>query len=64
MAVTKDNTNLRRGGALLRELADLVHDLVGRGLQPGWRSARVRERGAGDTLSLAVKTTHVGGIGW
>lgn len=32
MAVTEDDTNLRWSCALLRQLADLVHHLVGGGL--------------------------------
>lgn len=34
MGITEDNTNLRRGGTLLGELADLLDDLVGGGLEP------------------------------
>ena len=44
VGVTEDNTNLGRGGALLRELADLVNDLLGGGLEPRGRGARVRDR--------------------
>lgn len=32
--VTKDLTDLRRSGALLCELADLLDDLLGSGLEP------------------------------
>lgn len=34
VAVTQDNTDLGRGGALLGQLADLVDDLLGGGLEP------------------------------
>lgn len=58
MRVTEDNTNLRRSGALLSELADLVDNLVGGGLEPGRGGARVGDGGGRNALSLAVKTTH------
>jgi len=41
--VTENNTNLRWSGTLLRELADLIYNLLGSGLQPRRRSARVWE---------------------
>lgn len=34
VGITEDNTNLRRGGTLLGELADLLHDLLGTSLEP------------------------------
>lgn len=37
------HADLRRRQALLRELADLVDDLLGRGLEPGGRGAAVGE---------------------
>ena len=58
MRVTEDNTNLRRSSTLLSELADLVDDLVGGGLEPGRGGARVGDGRGGNALSLAVKTTH------
>lgn len=63
MAVPQHDTNLRRRGALLRELADLVDDLLGRGLQPGGRGARVGDGGGADALAVAVHATHDGGGG-
>jgi len=61
--VSEDNTDLRRGGTFLCELADLIDDLVGGGLQPRrWRS-RIGNCGGRYALSVAVKTTHVCG-GW
>lgn len=41
---------------LLGELADLVSDLVGGGLEPCWGGSGVRNGRGGDTLSLGVKT--------
>ena len=65
MRVTEDNTDLRGGSALLGELADLVDDLLGGGLEPRGRVARVGDGGGRDALAIAVKTTHVdgGGVG-
>ncbi len=39
--ISEYDTDLRWCGTLLRELADLVDNLLRRGLQPGGRSARV-----------------------
>jgi hypothetical protein len=64
VGVTEDHTDLRGGGTLLCELADLVNDLVGGGLEPGGGGARVGERRGADTLSLGMKTTHFDGICW
>jgi len=58
VGVTEDDTNLRRGGTLTGELADLVNDLLGSGLEPCGRSARVGDGAGGDTLSLGMKTAH------
>ena len=60
MTVTEDNTDLRRGGTLLGELADVVDNLLGGGLEPRWGVAGVRDGGGGNALSFAVKTTHFG----
>lgn len=57
VAITENNTNLRGGSTLLGELADVVNDLVGGGLQPGRRAARERNGGRGNTLALAVEAT-------
>ena len=62
VGVTEDHTDLGRSGTLLCELADLVNDLVGGGLEPRRGAARVGERGGADALSLGMKTTHVDGI--
>lgn len=45
VGVTENDTDLRRGSTLTGELADLVNDLVGGGLQPGGGLARVGESG-------------------
>jgi hypothetical protein len=58
VAVTEDNTDLRRRSTLPGELADLLNDLVGGGLDPRSRSARVGDGGGRNALSLGVKTTH------
>jgi hypothetical protein len=44
--VTKDLTNLGGSGALLRELLDLLDDLLGSGLEPRRRVARVGDGGS------------------
>lgn len=55
---------LGRSSTLLRELADLVDDLVGGGLQPRRGVAGVRDRRGRYALSVGVKTAHfVGGKG-
>lgn len=41
VGITQDDTNLGRGGALLGQLADLVDDLVGGGLEPRGGAAAV-----------------------
>lgn len=58
VGVTEDDTDLRGSSTLLGELADLLDDLVGSGLQPRRGSARVGDGGGRNALSLAVKTTH------
>lgn len=62
VAIPQHNTNLRRRSTLLGELADLVDDLVGGDLEPGRGGTRVRDRRAGDTLSVTVHATHVCGF--
>lgn len=61
LGVTQDDTNLRRRGTLLGQLADLVDDLVGVGLEPRGSGARVRDRGRADALALGVKSAHLVG---
>jgi hypothetical protein len=62
VGVTEDDTNLRGGSTLPGELADLLDDLVGGGLEPGGSGARVGESGGRNALSLAVKSTHLVGF--
>lgn len=66
--VTENNTNLRRSGTLLGQLANLVNDLLGGGLEPCWRGARVWDGGGRNSLSVAVHATHLGdlllGVSW
>jgi len=58
MGITEDNTNLRWGQTLLGELADMVDNLLRRGLQPRGGSPLVGEDGRGDTLSNTMHATH------
>lgn len=62
VGVTEDDTNLRGGSTLTGELANLVDDLLGGGLQPGGSGARVGDGGGRHALALAVKSTHVVGV--
>ena len=55
VAITKDNTDLRGGHALLREFDDVGLHLLGTGLAPRGRSAAVRKCGAGNTLAVHRK---------
>jgi hypothetical protein len=57
VAVTEDDTDLGGSGALFGELADLVNDLLGGGLEPGRRAAGEGDGGGGDALALAVEAT-------
>lgn len=57
VAVAEDDTDLGGSGALFGELADLVNDLVGGGLEPGRRAAGVGDGGGGNALALAVEAT-------
>lgn len=52
--VTEYNTDLGRGGTLTSELAYLLDDLIGGGLEPWWRLAAVWDGRARDTLSIGV----------
>lgn len=58
VGVTENDTNLRGSGALLRELADLVNDLLGGGLEPCRGVAAVGDGRGAYALSVGVKTTH------
>jgi hypothetical protein len=63
VAVSQHNTNLGGSGAFSCELADVVDNGFGRGLEPGGNGAGVWDRRSADTFALAVKTTHVCGGG-
>ena len=58
MRISQDDTDLRRRGTLFCELADLVDNLIGRSLEPGWRISRVWNRAGGNAFAFAVKATH------
>lgn len=62
VGVTENDTDLRGSGTLPGELANLVDDLVGGGLQPRGGSARVGDRGGRNALALAVKSAHLVGV--
>lgn len=59
MAIPEDNTDLGRSSTLLGELADLVDNLVGGGLEPRRRVAGVGDGGGRNSLALAVEATHL-----
>lgn len=59
MAVSQNDTNLRRCSTLLREFADIVDDLVGGEFEPAGDTTRVWDRAGRDTLPIGVKTTHL-----
>ena len=56
--ISEDNTDLRRSGTLSGELADLLNEIGGGNLDPGWGSLSVRQRSTGNTFSLGVHSTH------
>ena len=64
VAVTEDNTYLGRSGTLLGQLADVVNNLLGGGLEPRRGSAGVGERRGRNALALGVKATHFCCVGW
>ncbi len=41
--ISQSNTDLRRSEALLRQLDDMLNDILGLEFQPGWRFALVRK---------------------
>lgn len=58
VAVTEHFTDLRGSSTLTRQLADLLDNLLGGGLDPCRGGAGVREGGGRYALSVGVKTTH------
>ena len=49
--VSEGDADLRRRAALLGELDDLVNEIVGADLDPGWGRLSVREASACDTFA-------------
>ena len=60
--VTEGNTDLGGGETLASQLGDVVDDILGGGLEPRRWGARVWDGARRDTLSVAVKATHFGGV--
>ena len=58
MAISESDANLRRGETLLRELDNLINEVVGRNSDPAWCSFSVWEASACDTLALRIHSTH------
>ena len=56
--VTQNHTDLRGAETLLGEFDDVLGDLLGCGLLPGWHGASVGQRRARDTLARIVHATH------
>ena len=50
-SVSKGNTDLGGGTALLGQLHDLLDEVASADLDPGWRSLSVGEASASDTLA-------------
>lgn len=64
VGVTEDNTDLGRSGTLLGQLADVVNNLLGGGLEPGGSGAGVGDSRGRNALALGVKATHFCCVGW
>jgi hypothetical protein len=62
VGVTQNDANLRGSSTLLGELANLLDNLVGGGLEPRRGGARVGNGGGRNALTLAVKSTHLVGV--
>jgi hypothetical protein len=58
MAVSEDNTDLRRSSTLSGQSADVLDNGLGGALEPGRNRSRIWDGRSADTFSLAVKTTH------
>ena len=58
MAISESDTDLRRGEALLRELDNLINEVVGRNSNPAWSCFSVWEASTCDTLALRVHSAH------
>ncbi len=64
MAVSEDDTNLRRSRTLSGEFADVLDDGLWCALEPGRHRSRVWDGRGADALSFAVKTAHGCGSRW
>jgi hypothetical protein len=62
MAVSQNDTDLRGSRTLSGKFADVVDHGLGGALEPGRHGSRVWDGRGADTLSIAVKTTHGGGL--
>ena len=58
VAVTEGDANMRRLGALLGELDDLLDEVVGADLHPAWGGLSVGQASASDTFSRRVHSSH------
>ena len=61
MAITKEITDLRWANTLLGVITDSLDALLRCHLEPVWSCTTVREGRAGDTLSIAVESSHYKG---
>lgn len=59
MAITKEITDLRWANTLLGVITDSLDALLRGHLEPVWSCTTVREGRAGDTLSIAVESSHL-----
>lgn len=62
MTVPQYDTNLRRRSTLLRKLANIVDDLLGRGFKPGRDGAGIWDCGGRYAFAFAVETAHDGDV--
>ena len=58
VAISESHTNLRWGEALLRELDNLINEVVAGDAHPGWCCFPVREAPTCDSLALRVHSAH------
>lgn len=59
MEISENDTDLRGSQTLLGQLADLVNDFLGRGLEPRGRRATVGESRGGNSLARCVHAAHL-----
>ena len=58
VAISESDADLGRGEALLRQLDNLINEVVRRNSNPAWSCLSVREASACDTLALRVHSAH------